>query len=272
MKAVEFSQSALDDLRMRIRWDEGQQAFDRLVKAGFDSPSLHSAPGARGQVRDFRYTSVDPRGWPFAFTVGKSHLLFCIRPLGIRTLGLSKSLLAAPLEVLHQRAGGELQIAVCTRLEAEAIVEQILSRWPADRMPTGEKSVQTEARATSDGFRANVEQVESICRATGVMDRRHLRAIPIKPWDKCRDGERLDGNNGLMLSPHVAHLFERGYIAFADDGHMLVSRQLNSTVLKRWGLAQDIPARPFTAQQTPYLAWHREHVFEKAEAGRRRRD
>jgi predicted restriction endonuclease len=104
------------------------------------------------------------------------------------------------------------------------------------------------------------------------MDRRHLRAVHIKPWESCDERERLDGNNGLLLSPHVAHLFERGYVSFADNGQMLVAGQLNSTVLKRWAISVPITARAFVSKQKPYLAWHREHVFEKAEAGRRRKD
>jgi predicted restriction endonuclease len=116
-----------------------------------------------------------------------------------------------------------------------------------------------------------VEQLEIACRVTGVMDRRHLKAVHIKSWDSCSEAEKMDRHNGLVLSPHVAHLFERGYISFTDDGELLVARQLNSTVMKRWALPSTIAARAFAAKQRPYLAWHREHLFEKAETGRRRR-
>jgi hypothetical protein len=103
------------------------------------------------------------------------------------------------------------------------------------------------------------------------MDRRHLRAVHIKAWEVCNTAERVDGHNGLLLSPHVAHLFERGYVSFADDGQLLLARQLNSTVLKRWAILLPIPVRSLLAKQKQYLAWHRQHVFEKAEAGRRRK-
>jgi hypothetical protein len=271
MKAAEFSQSALEDLRSRIQSAELLDAFDRLVQHGIDSRSLACAPGGQGKSRDFRYTSVDPGGWPFAFTVSRAHLLFHVRPLGVRTLQLTSSLLARRIEVVRQRVGGQLQILVRNRHEADTIVEQVLARWPARKVP-GETAAPDESRSGQGEFRANVEQVEGSCRATGVMDRRHLRAIHIKPWASCSDQERLDGNNGLLLSPHVAHLFERGHVTFADDGRMLVARQLNSTVLKRWGLDRTIASRAFSAKQRAYLSWHREHVFEKAEAGRRRRD
>jgi hypothetical protein len=41
-------------------------------------------------------------------------------------------------------------------------------------------------------------------------------------------------------------------------------------VLERWGIAETNQGRPFCAEQEVYLAWHREHVFEQEELGRRR--
>jgi hypothetical protein len=270
MKSAEFSQSALETLRGRIQLAAVQEAFDRLVQYGMESRSLDCAPGGRGKDRDFRYTSADPRGWPFAFTVSRAHLLFHVRPIGVRTLRLTKTLLARRIKVVRKRADAQLQIVVRNRIEANVVVEQLLSRWPA-RGNSGEAAALADARSGLGSYRANVEQIEGACRATGVMDRRHIRAIHIKPWADCDDAERLDGNNGLLLSPHVAHLFERGYISFSDNGQMLLARQLNSTVLKRWAIAAPIPLRAFAPKQKPYLAWHREKVFEKVETGRRRK-
>jgi hypothetical protein len=271
MKAAEFSDSALATLRGRIHLAEVLEAFDRLVQYGVDSRPLNCAPGGRARGLDFRYTSTDPRGWPFALTVSRAHLLFHVRPLAMRTLRLTKTLLARRIAVVRKRADEQLQIVVRNRAEADVVVGQLLSRWPERRVP-GEETALADARSGLGPFRANVEQVEGACRATGVMDRRHLRAVHIKPWADSADDERLDGYNGLLLSPHVAHLFERGYISFSDAGQMLVARQLNSTILKRWAIALPNAARGFAAKQKPYLAWHREHVFEKVEAGRRRKD
>jgi hypothetical protein len=270
MKSAEFSQPALESLRERIQSADVQKAFDRLVEHGMESRTLACAPGGHGRVRDFRYTSVDPRGWPFAFTVSRAHILFQVRPLGVRTLRLSKTLLARHIEVVRKRADAELQIVVRNRPEADAVVEHLLSRWPPSRT-AAEEGALADARHGLGVFRANVEQVEGMCRATGVMDRRHLRAVHLKPWAECSDVEKLDGNNGLLLSPHIAHLFERGYVSFADGGRMLFAQQLNSTVLKRWSISQPDSPRSFSPRQRPYLAWHRDHVFEKAAAGRRRR-
>jgi hypothetical protein len=62
-------------------------------------------------------------------------------------------------------------------------------------------------------FRDNVESREPKCRITGVSNPRYLRASHIKPWRKSSDIEKIDGNNGLMLAPHVDFLFDRGFIS-----------------------------------------------------------
>jgi hypothetical protein len=271
MKTADFSQAALDDLRGRIQSADALQAFDRLVQFGVQSQALGCAPGGSGKSRDFRYTSRDPRAWPFAFTASRAHLLFHVRPPGVRILRLTKTLLARRIQVVRKRADAGLQILVRNRAEADVVVDQLLSKWPAPDLPREDAALR-DARDGLGPYRKSVEQFEGACRVTGVMDRRHLRAVHIKPWGDCAADERLDGGNGLLLSPHVAHLFERGYVAFSDAGQLLVARQLNSTVLKRWAINVPITARGFSPRQKPYIAWHREHVFEQIEAGRRRKD
>ena len=106
------------------------------------------------------------------------------------------------------------------------------------------------------------------CRVTGLIDQRHLRASHIKPWCESNDLEKLDPNNGLLLSPHIDHLFNRGYISFTDNGELLVSRFLNPVVLSDWGLTTSIKPKPFSPEQCVYLAYHRKNVFERHGRGK----
>jgi putative restriction endonuclease len=131
------------------------------------------------------------------------------------------------------------------------------------------KKTLLNARRGQGVFRANLEQVEHKCRVTGLLDRRHLRASHIKPWFICDDKEKLDGFNGLLLSPHLDHLFDRGYISFSDSGDLLVSKELNHAVLESWGISLPRSAGPFTTEQCGYLEYHRAHVFDRSTGGRR---
>jgi predicted restriction endonuclease len=131
------------------------------------------------------------------------------------------------------------------------------------------KTILVLARHGLGVYRENLEQIETACRMTGVLDRRHLRATHIKPWHQSDDQEKLDGFNGLLLSPHVKHLFDRGHISFTDAGSLLVSERMNDAVLNAWGLKRGQQVGAFGPEQSQYLAYHRAHIFEHKEGGRR---
>ena len=88
-------------------------------------------------------------------------------------------------------------------------------------------------------------------------------------WCKANDAEKLDGSNGLLLSPHLDHLFARGYLSFSDPGDLLVSRYLNPAVLTSWGIALPHNVGAFRTEQCRYLEYHRREVFERHGGGRR---
>lgn len=130
-----------------------------------------------------------------------------------------------------------------------------------------ERLALTRARRGQGLYRKNLAAVEAACRVTGVEDPRLLIASHAKPWCVCTThSERLDGNNGLMLTPHVDYLFDRGLLSFADDGALLVSPRVPDLTLDKLGLgpSQRLPAAPFQALQLPYIRYHRDLRF-KAE-------
>jgi hypothetical protein len=75
------------------------------------------------------------------------------------------------------------------------------------------------------------------------------------------DKEKIDGYNGLLLSPHVDHLFDRGFISFKDSGDMIISKSLNSTVLNRWSIDNTKNVGKFELGHHSYLEYHRDMVF-----------
>ena len=108
-------------------------------------------------------------------------------------------------------------------------------------------------------FRDNVESREPKCRITGVSNPRYLRASHIKPWRKSSDIEKIDGDNGLMLAPHVDFLFDRGFISFEDDGTLIVSTQIEDGALESWGIPSEVNVGRFSPEQAVYLKFHREN-------------
>lgn len=112
-------------------------------------------------------------------------------------------------------------------------------------------------------YRRNLETFELGCRITGITDGRFLIASHIKPWSKSNDFEKLDGNNGLLLSPHIDQLFDRGYISFENDGELKLNPSLPTEIAQRLGLVSGTKTKPLTPTQARYMQFHRNEIFGK---------
>jgi len=209
-------------------------------------------------------TAVLPRKYAPILSSGASNqhmVLAAVPPSMVTTLtGLLDGQVERIVGTIIEKVGRSLMEDV-----AESAIQQRTDIGPP------QKSDLLKARYGQGVFRFNVEQNEHSCRITGVLDRRHLWARHIKPWCECDDVEKLDGANGLMMSPHIAHLFERGYISFSDEGDLLVSQDLNPVVLDNWHIQLPLNVGEFRPEQCFYLEWHRREVYEQHGAGRRQK-
>lgn len=123
-----------------------------------------------------------------------------------------------------------------------------------------------KARVGQGLFRRNLSQFESHCRITGVTYQAHLFASHIKPWRESTNEERLNGENGLLLTPSIDHLFDRGFISFEDDGELLISNVAHKQSVRRMGVDTEHVVRVgrFSDGQKFFLAHHRRSVFLQA--------
>lgn len=119
------------------------------------------------------------------------------------------------------------------------------------------KSQLVKSRRGQGIFKSNVRLNEKGCRVTGITNIKHLVASHIKPWSESSDIEKLNGCNGLLLAPHVDHLFNNGMISFSDDGKLIISSKLDSEVLEAWGIKREINVGKFNQEQKFFLAYHR---------------
>lgn len=163
--------------------------------------------------------------------------------------------------VIGKADGDALEVAavrssIAVEDQAEAAVRQ-----QADLAITEVEQI-VRARRGQGRFRLNVLAIEKQCRLTGVSSERFLVASHIKPWAVSTNAERVDGHNGLMLSPHVDLLFDRGWISFADNGSLLLAKSEVQLVFEAWNISQkNTPIRNFNEQQVQYLEFHRNFVF-----------
>ncbi|HSQ01514.1 MAG TPA: HNH endonuclease [Candidatus Dormibacteraeota bacterium] len=123
------------------------------------------------------------------------------------------------------------------------------------------------ARRGQGLFRQRVQQIESRCRVTLVDRPEHLRASHCKPWRDSNHEERLSGENGLLLTPSIDHLFDRGFISFGEGGQLLISPVAHQPSLHRMGVPVDrtVDGGRFTNGQARFLEYHRDRVFLRAQ-------
>lgn len=124
-----------------------------------------------------------------------------------------------------------------------------------------ERTAIIRARRGQGLFKQNVMLIERVCRITKVDNPAHLVGSHIKPWRDSKNPERLDGENGLLLTPSIDHLFDRGFITFKDDGKVLLSPVADSLSLQRMGVEAGMNAGSFSRGQRSYLDFHRNQVF-----------
>ena len=122
------------------------------------------------------------------------------------------------------------------------------------------------ARRGQGLFKQRVMRIETHCRITGVDNLSHLLASHCKPWRDSSSEERLNGENGLLLTPSIDHLFDRGFIGFEDNGNLIVSPVAHKPSLQRMGVETDrlINVGSFTEGQRQFLDFHRNGVLLRA--------
>lgn len=132
-----------------------------------------------------------------------------------------------------------------------------------ERIPETEREAVVMARRGQGLFKQRVMGLERACRVTGVAKEEHLRASHCKPWRDATNEERLDGENGLLLTPTVDHLFDRGFIGFEGNGNLIISPVAHLQSLARMGISTDRQQNvgAFSSGQRAYLEYHRDSVL-----------
>jgi hypothetical protein len=91
----------------------------------------------------------------------------------------------------------------------------------------------------------------------------------MKPWRDSTNEERLDGENGLLLTPTIDHLFDKGFISFENKGDLIVSPVADVPSLLKMDFrpAEKINVGAFSSGQRAFLEYHRENVLRMSKKG-----
>jgi len=114
------------------------------------------------------------------------------------------------------------------------------------------------ARVGQGKFGFEVRQIwNHRCSVTGSSTSAALEASHIQRWADSNDAQRLDPNNGLLLTANLHKLFDAGLISFEDSGKLLVSGKLSSSEQDIFGVAGKRFSQKPSAETAAYLLHHR---------------
>jgi putative restriction endonuclease len=178
-------------------------------------------------------------------------------------------------ETLLGLVGKEAELLRGAAASAKPVAADDLEFWERklEQELVGDSSIrETErdaiirARKGQGLFKDRVSQIEKRCRITGVENPVHLIASHCKPWRDATNEERLNGENGLLLTPSIDHLFDRGFIGFEDNGRLIISPVAHCPSLHRMGIDTEktINVGSFTSGQKQFLDFHRNAVLLQA--------
>jgi hypothetical protein len=175
-------------------------------------------------------------------------------------------------EVIIGLIGGQAAALAATAMNISPVISDDIEHWErklVDQLehdisvPETDRLAIIRARKGQGLFKDRVSKLENKCRITGVSNPVHLIASHCKPWRDATNEERLDGENGLLLTPSIDHLFDRGFIGFEDNGRLIISPVAHSASLQRMGVETKSPINvgTFSMGQKRFLDFHRNSVL-----------
>lgn len=148
--------------------------------------------------------------------------------------------------------------AVATIAPADYIDEVTAAKIVGDVRGTV-REVLMLARVGQGAFRDDLIRFWKRCSVTGCGPETVLVASHIVPWSKCAtNSERIDPFNGLLLSPNLDKLFDRGFISFDDHGKITFSSQLSESDRVGLGVTRSMFLTKLPDQVRAYLRRHRD--------------
>ncbi len=121
-----------------------------------------------------------------------------------------------------------------------------------------ERSGLATSRVGQGAYRKSIiHRWEYKCAVTGFEKPEILIASHILPWKDSTNDERLDVNNGILLSPTYDALFDRHLITFENSGKIILSNEIEMKAYQKIGVSGTEKITRFNSDNQSYLEKHR---------------
>lgn len=133
----------------------------------------------------------------------------------------------------------------------------------SDEIFNTQKTALTMVRIGQGAYRSGlIAKYNSKCVITGINHPKLLIASHIKPWSVCESNERVDVENGLLLSANMDKLFDCGLITFNNIGKLSVSSFIGKENAEKLNISDEIYVDLKASKQLlTYLEYHRDVLF-----------
>ena len=120
-----------------------------------------------------------------------------------------------------------------------------------------ERSGLVTSRVGQGAYRKRIiHRWEYKCAVTNFNKLDILIASHIVPWSKASDHERLDVNNGLLLSPTYDALFDKHLITFDNNGKIQLSEKIEFSAYQKIGVTGKEQITDLSMYNVQYLDRH----------------
>lgn len=128
-----------------------------------------------------------------------------------------------------------------------------------------EKWIEVKQRIGQEKFKKDLVKEYKKCIISNISFKPLLEGCHIRPWsDSELNKERLDVNNGILLTRNFHKLFDDGFITFSDEGKLILSKLLDYETVDKLGIEH---GRQYNLKLNPerkkYMRYHRENIFDK---------
>jgi len=248
----------------------GAQGKKHGYADAWDNPNVFSYTG-EGQAGDMNFTKgnlalkdhLQTGKRVFLFEYIKKGIVRFISELEFFDVGFFESpdtsgQMRIAIKFFFQRKGAQLpQYAKQLTLD----MANTESEYYKSDVPTEKQSL-VNTRVGQGAYRKRIiHRWEYQCAVTGFHHQPVLIASHIVPWKNAKDDERLDVNNGILLSPTYDALFDKHLISFENSGKIILSDKIESSAFIKVGVTGKEKIKNLSEYNIPYLERHREKIF-----------
>jgi len=144
-----------------------------------------------------------------------------------------------------------------SQFELSSVQEDTIDVYGSNIPTITERSGLVTSRVGQGAYRKRIiHRWEYKCAVTNFNKLDILIASHIVPWAQSNDNERLDVNNGILLSPTYDALFDKHLITFDQKGKIILSDKIEHSAYQKIGVTGNEQIHELSQYNIHYLDRH----------------